>query len=64
MSEQILVGESVTLRSALGIITRTVAGIYGDVVAVCTEAEYQRAQTEGRAPLAIGFKLADVVQER
>lgn len=61
MVKQVHVGQSVTLRSALGDITRTVAEISGDVVAVCRNEDYLRAKQKGLQPVTVGFPLTDVV---
>jgi hypothetical protein len=55
------VGKEVTLSSALGNVTRTVAAIYDDVIAVCTAEEYRRAKMERREPVTIGFPVSAVL---
>lgn len=34
----------------------------GDVVVICSEAEYQAAEKEGREPSGIGFPRQDIVE--
>jgi hypothetical protein len=40
---------------------RRVVADKGDIVVICSEEEYQRAQREGREPSGVGFPRADVV---
>jgi hypothetical protein len=49
------------LKSAQGEIVRVAVNILDGVVLVCRTEEYQRAKREGREPLAIGFKVSDVL---
>ncbi len=36
----------------------------GDVIVICSEDEYQRAQTEGREPSGVGFPRADIIDSK
>lgn len=43
------------------VLTRRCAGVQGDTVLICNEAEYESALRERREPVCIGFPIADVV---
>lgn len=43
------------------VLTRRCAGVQGDTVLICNEAEYASALQEKRQPVCIGFPIADVV---
>ncbi len=43
------------------VLTRRCAGVQGDTVRICNEAEYEAALREQREPVCIGFPIADVV---
>jgi hypothetical protein len=62
--EQILrVGEQVTLRAYGGEhIERLVCEVKGGVVYVCTPEEYRLSIAQRRAPLAVGFHLAAIIE--
>lgn len=64
MESQIIVGEKVTLRSALGEITRVVTRVQDGIVSVCSDEEYRRAEKEHREPLSVGFRVSDIVDTR
>lgn len=44
-------------------IVRRVVDVEPDAVAICKEDEYQAAKREGREPVAVRFKLTDVLGE-
>ena len=55
-------GSLVRLRAFGGEeIVRRVVTVEPDAVAICREDEYQAATREGRDPVAVRFKLADVI---
>lgn len=57
------VGSQIRVRAWGGIIlTRRVLAVREDTVSVCSEEEYQRAKKEEREPMAIGFKLRNVIE--
>ena len=43
------------------VLTRRCAGVQGETVLICNEAEYEAAMREQRKPVCIGFPLADVI---
>lgn len=55
-------GQLVTLESSQGKITRVVVEDLGDVVTVCTAAEFEAAKIQLRQPLRVGFKKKDVIR--
>ncbi len=58
-------GNKVRLKTFNGSrIDRRIVAIRGDVIQVCSEDEWQRAQREGVQPSCIGFRISDVVAER
>ncbi len=61
MDRQIYTGQTVTLRSALGNVEKSVVGVRDGIVVVTSADEYRRAKMERREPLSVGFPLADVV---
>ena len=60
--KKITAGQWVRLRACGGKeLVRRVIGVNLDVVRVCCEEEWQRAQREHSEPTCIGFKLSDVI---
>lgn len=56
-------GEVVTVRLYGGTTAeRRVVAEKGDVVVICSEAEYQNAQRESREPSGVGFPREDVIE--
>lgn len=53
--------KTVQLRSYTGIIERVVVAQAGRIIEICTLEEYRSATEEGRAPVTVGFRLADIV---
>ena len=43
-------------------IVRRVVEVQPDAVLVCSEEEYERAQTEGRKPMTVGFRYEYVLR--
>ena len=55
-------GDVVRLRAYGGQeIERRVVEATKDVIMVCREDEYQRARKQGRQPLSVGFRKADLL---
>jgi hypothetical protein len=61
MRQQRYKGQEVSLDSSQGRIRRVVVAVVGDVVLVCRDEERARAAREGREPVAVGFRLTDVL---
>ncbi len=58
-------GDWVQLQAYGGeIIRRRVVEVARDTVYVCRDEEYEKAERERREPVAIGFRLGDVVNDR
>jgi hypothetical protein len=54
-------GDAVTVRAFGGeFLTRRVVEDLGKTIIICSEAEFSRAQSEGRDPDGIGFPVEDV----
>lgn len=62
MTMKTLEGKLVTLNSALGLIDRLVAREHGDVLEICTQAEWEISIRERRQPQTVGFFRRDVVK--
>jgi len=61
MLETLERGQTVTLLSHGGLISRTIVADLGEVLLVCLESEFRRAQAEGREPVSVGFRRSDMV---
>ncbi|MBI2852335.1 MAG: hypothetical protein HYX84_04450 [Chloroflexi bacterium] len=58
------VGQTIKLRAYGGEeLSRLVVRVDKDVVVVCRLDEYEKAKKEGREPVAVGFRLRDVISE-
>ena len=54
-------GDAVKVRAFGGeFLTRRVVEDLGKTIIICSEAEFSRAQSEGRDPNGIGFPVEDV----
>ena len=56
-------GQAVTLLSCSGVIDRIVVEDLGAVILICRPEEYERASTEGRDPVSVGFKKTYVIPQ-
>ena len=55
-------GDLIRLRAYGGEeIERRLVELKGDVVVVCRDAEYRKARKERREPIAVGFRVDDVI---
>ena len=45
-------------------LVRYVVRLEKDTVVVCRVDEYEKAQSEGREPVCVGFHIGDVLDER
>lgn len=43
------------------VLTRRCAGVQGETVLICNEAEYEAALREQREPTCVGFPISDVI---
>lgn len=63
MDKKFDVGQTVTLLSGLGPITRVVVEDLGEVLLVTRQEELSAARQQGREPAAVGFKKQDVIDD-
>ena len=56
MERIIEVGQLVRLRSHAGEIERVLVGVIADILLVCRKDDYERARSEQREPVSVGFK--------
>jgi hypothetical protein len=55
-------GNVIRLRAyGNSVLTRRCAGVQGETVLVCNDAEYETALREKRDPICIGFPVTDVI---
>jgi hypothetical protein len=64
METQTIEGKEVTLRSAHGNISRVAVKLLEDGVLVCRREEFDRAKKEGRPPVVVRFRRADILAGR
>ena len=43
-------------------LKRRVVAVYDDVVAICRDEEFTKAEKEKREPNSVGFKVTDVIE--
>lgn len=55
-------GSRVFLNSSCGEIERVLVKDMGEVLLVCREEEWRRANEAGDIPVSVGFKRVDLVQ--
>ncbi len=58
-------GQMIKLRAYGGEeVIRQVVRVNKDTVVVCRSEEYENARREGREPVAVGFRVKDVLSEK
>lgn len=62
MTIETTVNKQVILASSNGPIKRVVVADLGEVILVCRQTEYLSALEQGRDPVSVGFKKADILK--
>jgi hypothetical protein len=63
MDKQLQPGQRVTVNAYGGNkISRIVVQDLRDVVMICKQEEFERANTENRPPVSVGFHREDIIQ--
>ncbi len=58
------IGQNIKVKAYGGeVIIRRVVQLGKDIVYICKEEEYQKAQKEKREPICVGFNTKSVVEE-
>ena len=55
------IGQRVRVSSNRGIVSLIVVENLGKIITVCTDAEYEAAEKDGRRPVAMGCRLEDII---
>lgn len=56
-------GQSVTVKLYGGkMAVRRVVAVKRDVIVICSDEEYKKAESEGREPEGLGFPHSDVIE--